>query len=130
ATALAERPVVQLGRPRASPRLSLPAPGPPCAVIHHPPPHPACFLRPCWPPSPCSRLSRPRTTTGPPSHPGGISRRRAFPPTGILLAGEGTAGMVPTFTLNRSPGEVSSYAPAASPRLRRRPSPWPPGQRR
>ena len=34
--------------------------------------------------------------------------------------------MVPVFTRNRSTGLASSFAPAASPRLRRRPSPWPP----
>jgi hypothetical protein len=62
------------------------------------------LLRTRWTPSPCGRLSRPRTTTGPPSHPGGISRRQAFPPASILLAGEGTTGMVPTFTLNRLTG--------------------------
>jgi hypothetical protein len=34
--------------------------------------------------------------------------------------------MVPTFTVIRSSGEAASFAPAASPRLRRSPSPWPP----
>ncbi len=34
--------------------------------------------------------------------------------------------MVPVFTVNRSISLASSFAPAASPRLRRRPSPWPP----
>jgi hypothetical protein len=34
--------------------------------------------------------------------------------------------VVPTFTVNRSRREVPSYAPAISPRLRRRHSPWPP----
>ena len=34
--------------------------------------------------------------------------------------------MVPTFTAFRSSGEAASFAPAASPRLRRSPSPWPP----
>jgi hypothetical protein len=34
--------------------------------------------------------------------------------------------MVPVFTANRSISLASSFAPAASPRLRRRPSPWPP----
>ncbi len=34
--------------------------------------------------------------------------------------------MVPVFTANRSISLASSLAPAASPRLRRRPSPWPP----
>jgi hypothetical protein len=35
--------------------------------------------------------------------------------------------MVPTFTVARSTGEAPGSTPAASPRLRRRPSPWPPG---
>ena len=34
--------------------------------------------------------------------------------------------MVPTFTADRSTGSAPSYSPAASPRLRRRPSSWPP----
>src|SRR2546423_4999414 len=34
--------------------------------------------------------------------------------------------MVPTFTTNRSTREVPSYTPTASPRVRRRPSSWPP----
>jgi hypothetical protein len=34
--------------------------------------------------------------------------------------------MVPTFTTHRSTREVPSYTPAASPRVRRSPSPWPP----
>ena len=33
---------------------------------------------------------------------------------------------VPTFTMNRSSGEVPSHTPAASPRLRRGHPPWPP----
>jgi hypothetical protein len=44
----------------------------------------------------CSRLSRPRTTTGPPPPSGGISWRRAFP-TGRMRP-LGIAGRVPTFT--------------------------------
>ena len=38
--------------------------------------------------------------------------------------------MVPVFTENRSIGLAPSSAPAASPRLRRRPSPWPPRRHR
>jgi hypothetical protein len=34
--------------------------------------------------------------------------------------------MVPMFTMHRSIGSTSSFSPAASPRLRRRHSPWPP----
>ena len=36
--------------------------------------------------------------------------------------------MVPVFTANRSISLVPSFAPAASPRLRRSPSPWPRGR--
>jgi hypothetical protein len=36
--------------------------------------------------------------------------------------------MVPTFTADRLTGEVPSFSPAASPWVRRRPSPWPPGR--
>ena len=39
---------------------------------------------------------------------------------------EGGPGMVPMFTASRSTGSAPSSSPAASPRLRRRPSPWPP----
>ena len=38
----------------------------------------------------------------------------------------GSLAVVPTFTAYRSTGEAPSYAPATSPRLRRRHSPWPP----
>jgi len=41
---------------------------------------------------------------------------------------DGSHRAVPTFTTNRSMSEVAGFAPAASPRLRRRPSPWPPGR--
>ena len=75
-----------------------PQPGQRCAGIHQRPPRSTVRLRTHWTPSPCDRLSRPRTTTGPPPHPTGISRQRTFPPTNLLLAGEGTDGMVPTFT--------------------------------
>ena len=37
--------------------------------------------------------------------------------------------MVPAFTMCRSTREMPSFVPAASPRLRRRPSPWPPHRR-
>jgi hypothetical protein len=46
-----------------------------------------------WAPSPCTRLSRARTTTGPPPHPVAVSRRRAFPPAPPgRRAGTGTTG--------------------------------------
>ena len=79
----------------------------------------------CWPPSPCTRLSRARTTTRPPPHPQpsagiGPARRRAGGRRG------GRPRTVPTFTVHRSARPASSYTPAASPRLRRRLSAWPP----
>jgi hypothetical protein len=81
-----------------------------------------------WDPLPCTRLSPARTTTVPPPHRVAIDRRRANPDTTIIgfrwRCGSHTA--VPTFTAYRSTGEVPSYAPAISPRLRRRHSPWPP----
>ena len=41
---------------------------------------------------------------------------------------EGDPEVVPTFTADRLTGEVPSFSPAASPWVRRRPSPWPPGR--
>ena len=112
------------------PALGLVEVGPRSAGIHQRPPRQRSMLRTRWTPSPCGRLSRPRTTTGPPPHPGGISRRRAFPPTPAGCGpGRGPPGWFPRSLSNRSTGSAPSYAPAASPRLRRRPSPWPPDRR-
>ena len=49
-----------------------------------------------------------------------------LPVTGLAGRCEGETEMVPTFTTIRSTGEVPSFAPATSPRVRRRPSSWPP----
>ena len=73
-----------------------------------------------WTPSPCGRLSRPprwvvtpTTTTGPPPRPVGNSGPCACPePEGPA----GTAGTLPTFTINRSAGSAPSSTPGASPR--------------
>jgi hypothetical protein len=65
---------------------------------------------------------------GGPSRPMTNSRRRACPPPTWTAGREGGRKTVPTFTINRSTGSVPSYSPAASPRVRRRPSPWPPGR--
>ena len=81
----------------------------------------------CWPPSPCARLSRARTTTGPPPHHAAISWQRAFPPVpGLEARTAGRTRVVPTFTSFRSARSALSYTPAASPCLRRRHSAWPP----
>ena len=69
------------------------------------------MLRSRWTPSPCGRLSRPRTTTGPPPHPGGISRRRTFPPGSWQLTGFGTTGMVPTFPFRPFDGIGTQLCP-------------------
>ena len=53
-----------------------------------------------------------------PSHPSTLAGQRG-----------GTTGWFPRSLSNRSTGSAPSYAPATSPRLRRRPSPWPPGRR-
>ena len=98
-----------------------------CVGVHRRPPGiPVHVLRVRCPPSPCGRLSRPRTTTRAPPHLGLISRRRTCPPPPWLGGGEGDPEMVPTFTMHRSTGEVPSFAPAVSPHVRRRPSVWPP----
>jgi hypothetical protein len=70
-------------------------------------------------------LLRTRRPT-PPSSADDASTRRVLPGR---QTPDGNSGMVPTFTTNRSSREAPSYAPATSPRLRRRPSPWPPDQR-
>ena len=68
--------------------------------IHQRPPGiPASSLPTCWPPSPCARLSRARTTTGPPPHPAAIGRQRTCPPAGLAARWGGRPGMVPTFTM-------------------------------
>jgi hypothetical protein len=75
-------------------------------------------------PSPCGRLSRPRTTTTARPHPRPNSRQRA------CSHRAGSRRMVPTFIADRSTGAAPSFPPAASPRVRRRPSSWPPRQPR
>jgi hypothetical protein len=70
------RPSVQLGLDTQYPRPRFVQRGPRCVGVHRRPPGmPAPSLRARWVPSPCGRLSRPRTTTDPPPQPGAISRR-------------------------------------------------------
>ena len=122
------RPTVQLGLD-----LQYPLPGPQRAwqwftrIHQRPPGIPALRLRTCWLPSPCDRLSRPPTTTEPPPRPvPSADDVPALPPRwlhGMRATPDGSH-----VHLNRSTSEASSSTPAASPRLRRRSSPWPPGR--
>ena len=119
--------LVWISSTRASASSSV---GPRLVGVHRRPPGiPAPLLQTRCLPSPCGRLSRPRTTTEAPSHLRAISRRRACPLAAWLAGREGGPRMVPTFTMHRLTGSAPSFSPAASPRVRRRPSPWPPGRR-
>jgi len=80
-------------------------------------------------PSPCDRLSRPRTTTTAPPRPGPTSRRRTCPHPTWMAGSRDQPETLPTFTTYRSTGSVPSFAPAASPRVRRSSSSWPPCRR-
>src|SRR4051794_32849772 len=73
-------------------------------------------------------LSSARTTTGPPPRPSALGRQRTCPPSDWLFGGRATGGWFPRSPLDHSFREVPSYIPVASPRLRRRPSPWPPAR--
>jgi hypothetical protein len=77
----------------------------------------------------CSQQGRRTIPHTRPAPPGGIGRRRAFPPRHRPRRGSGPSGWFPRSLLIRSTGSAPSYAPATSPRLRRRPSPWPPDRR-
>ena len=81
-----------------------------------------------WTPSPCAELSSARTTTGPPPHPSALGRQRTCPPPGWRPGGRATGGWFPRSPRDHSFREAPSYIPVASPRLRRRPSPWPPAR--
>jgi hypothetical protein len=122
-------PSVQLGLDSSYPRLRLfqRERRPRRAGIHRRPPSlPVTSLRTRCRPSPCTRLSRARTTTAAPSPPKAHSRRRTCPPPARLAGGRGNLGRVPTFPTHRLTGAVPSFSPAASPRVRRSASSWPP----
>lgn len=88
------------------PRLGLNRTGPRSAGVHQRPPRLASMPRAHWTPSPCTRLSRARTTTGPPPHFAGIDRRQVFP---AVMAG--TDEVVPTFTLEPFNGVGAQLCP-------------------
>jgi hypothetical protein len=126
-----ESPLVQLDLDTPFPPRRLIRGGPRCARIHwRPPVIPIPTVRTCCPPSPCSWLSHARTTARTPPHPETNSRRWTCPSPPWRGGGEGSPRVVPTFTIIRSAGEAPNYAPAASPRVRSRPSSWHPGLRK
>jgi hypothetical protein len=89
-------PTVQLGLNLQYPVLRRKSGGLQLAGIHRRPPGiPASSLLTCWPPSPCARLSRARTTTGPPPHPAAVGRHRACPPPDRIARREGDRGWFP-----------------------------------
>jgi hypothetical protein len=77
-------------------------------------------------PWPCARLSRAPTTTAAPPRPSPIGRRWTQPDRHAGCVRPGRTGTVPVFTAIRSTKKEPSSAPAASPRLPRSTSPWPP----
>jgi hypothetical protein len=77
---------------------------------------------PKWPAFPASQYYGPSA----PSRP---DRQAMRPPEPCTAGGGGRPGepeRFPRSSANPSTGSAPSYAPAPSPRLRRRPSPWPP----
>jgi len=62
--------------------------------------------------------------------PDAFGGRRTYPTTPDGYQAWERHQMVPVFTRNRSTRSAPSSAPAASPWLRRRPSPWPPHRHR
>lgn len=119
-------PSVQLGLRPQYRGLSFFPRRPLCADIHRRPPALAARrLRGRCLPSPCRRLSRPRTTTQTPPRPtpsAGDEPSRAW--RGV--PGSGERGALPKFTMGRLTGWVASFVPATSPRVRRSLFPWPP----
>ena len=104
-------PSVQLGLPSQYPllrQLGVKRRG----RIHARPPERRLMLRSCCPPSPCGRLSRPRTTTRTPPRPAPISRHRALPG---CHQQPGAHGALPTFTKIRLTGSAAGCTPTAHP---------------
>src|SRR5450755_4491448 len=104
-------PSVQLGLPSQYPllrQLGIKQRG----RIHARPPERRLMLRSCCPPSPCGRLSRPRTTTRTPPRPARIGRHRALPGRHQRPGAHGT---LPTFAMIRLTGLAAGCTPTAHP---------------
>lgn len=122
------RPTVQLGLHLQYPALGLEQRELQRVGIHQRPPGiAASSLLSCWPPSPCTELSSARTTTGPPPH---LRTSAGNGPALDLRTGCPESGgdrrRFPRSPCADRPGRRPATTPAASPRLRRRPSAWPP----
>ena len=104
-------PSVQLGLPSQYPLLGL-VDRERRERIHARPPEQLLMLRSCCPPSPCGRLSRPRTTTRTPPRPASIGRHRALPGRHQQ---PGARGALPTFTMIRLTGLAAGCTPTAHP---------------
>ena len=115
--ACAGRPAVPLPLPSQYPLLGVRRAG--RGRIHVRPPKRLPMLQPCCPPSPCGRLSRPRTTTQTRPRPERSSRHRALPSHQWL----GAFGALPTFTMLRLTGSAAGSTPAAHPESNRSISP-------
>src|SRR3954451_11506456 len=96
---LCDRPLVQLGLDPQYPRLGPLGVRPQHVGIHQRSPTlPLHRLRTRCRPSPCARLSRPRTTTAAPPRPGPLSRRRTDPLPTWTVDQRDQPGTLPTFT--------------------------------
>jgi len=104
-------PSVQLGLPSEYPLLGR-VDRHWCGRIHARPPERLLMLRSCCPPSPCGRLSRPRTTTRTPPRPAHFSRHRALP---VCHPQSGARRALPTFTMIRLTGSEAGSTPTAHP---------------
>jgi hypothetical protein len=114
AARIGRRPSVQLRLHRQYPRPRRSDVRPRFAGVHQRTPADAKMPRSRWTPSPCDRLSRPRTTTDPPPRPGRVSRRRAFPRSARWLrTRSGATGVVPTFTLDPFDGIGAQLCPCS-----------------
>ena len=128
---IGRRPTVQLGLHLRYPPERGDPPGR-CAGIHRPIFRHSSLLaaRSRCRPSPCVRLSRPPTTTTVPPQP--RPDRSTVDPAPTSRAGGAVAGQqprrFPCSLLSRSTEEEPDFVPAASPRLPRSTSPWPPAE--
>ena len=130
AARIGRRPTVKLGL-----HLRYPRPGPTGPLRRAPPFSGASFgIAASFPsryrcrPSPCAGLSPARSTTAAPPHPARSAVGAPIPATGLACPPPGSRDrVVPMFTVIRSTKEEPDCVPAASPRVRRSPSPWPPG---